>query len=573
MKMKIRYFGLFNVLLLTACATTQNNSPYYSDLDSKNLTIHQLDKHELQQKQPMYDLLVAELSLRNGDNKTAVDSYLNVLDEVNDGEIAERAVKVAVHNKDYKSALLAANKWQQIEPKNHKSYEVAATLALRLGDLDLSFAQFKKAISVQASQRLAFTSIMSILAREKHPSAVIEVSNRLAEAYPKQAYAQFMAAVVSARLSQASLALEYIDKAIALEDIPTAYGIKAKQLLKLGRRSEALETLKLAVEKNPKNHDLRMTYARLLIDVKQYKLARTEFTKLLAQSPKDADLLYTLGLLSLEANLLNDAEKYLSQLLTSHHRRGEAIYYLGRIAESKKDLSKAVDWYKQVKTGDFEFDAQLRVAKILAKMGKIQQASESLDQLKSDHQNEATLVRIYLVQAAIYSEANQQQKALDVYDVALKKIPNNNDLLYSRAITYEKIGDIKSMEEDIKQILKTEPDHAHALNAIGFALTEFPERLEDSYHYIKKALALSPDEGAIIDSMGWVEYKRGNLKRAESLLRKAYAKFPDSEIAAHLGEVLWQRGKRPEAKKVFEQAIKAEPSSTLLKKVMRRLIP
>jgi len=562
------------ILGLNGCASLETNDAYYSASDPQNLDINLDSKTAKKEPLPIYELMLAELSLRRGDNDVAVKNYLDVLKQVDSSEIAERAVKIAVHANDLDSAVIAVKKWQKLDPKNFKPYQAAGTLLFRQGHIDEAFEQYNKAIALRGiKSRLAFSSILSVLAREKGPKNVLILAKKLADKYPNNAYAQYMYGALAAKFNQSKEALVYLDQALAIEEISQIHGLKAKLLLKLGRRADAVKSLKLAVKNNPNDHKMRMTYARLLIDVKKFAEARIEFSKLLKRSPNDTNLIYTLGLLSLEANLLDDAEAYLTQLLTSRHRRGEAIYYLGRINESKKDLAKAVKWYGQVKSGDFKFDAKIRSAKLLGRMGDYDKASKVLADLKITHHDKFTLVRIYLTEAAIYRSANKFAEAMAVYNEALDKIPGNNDLLYARGITAEKVGRIDILEQDILQVLKTEPDNAHALNALGFSLSNIPNRLEDAYGYVVKALALSPDEAAIVDSMGWVEFKRGNNVKAEELLRKAYSMMQDSEIAAHLVELLWVNGKRAAAKTLINNVLKVEPKSIYIKEVMQRLIP
>ncbi|MBL7002796.1 MAG: tetratricopeptide repeat protein [Gammaproteobacteria bacterium] len=562
-----------SAILLNGCATLQKEDAYISSANPKTLTVNKPDE-AAEAPLPVYELLLAELSLRRGDNQAAVDNYLQVLDKVNSSEISERAIKIAAHVNDLDSALEAAIKWQEAEPDNFKAFQVAGTLYFRKGNLDKSFEAFNQSIVIRGvKNRLGFISVMSILSREKKPEGVLFVAKRLADHYPENAYAQFMFASLAAKLNKPKESIDYLDKALKIENVVDAHGLKAKQLLKLGRRSEASESLALAVENNPENSDLRMTYARLLIDVKQYSKARAEFTKLLALSPNDASLLYTLGLLSLESNLLDDAERYLTKLLKTRHRRNESVYYLGRINEGKKDLKQAITFYQQVNGGDFEFDAQIRAVKLLAKMGELEKAISGLDKLKLTRSNHATLARIYLTEAAIYRSKGDFAKAMLVYDEAILRVPNNSDLLYARAITAEKVGRLDILEQDLLVILKSEPKNAQALNALGFSLLSDDTRLDDAYIYIKKALELSPNEPAIIDSMGWVEFKRGNFSQSELLLRKAYSIMKDGEIAAHLGEILWVQGKRVEAKQLLHSALKNVTGKKYVKEVMERLIP
>jgi tetratricopeptide (TPR) repeat protein len=162
--------------------------------------------------------------------------------------------------------------------------------------------------------------------------------------------------------------------------------------------------------------------------------------------------------------------------------------------------------------------------------------------------------------------------AMDVYGTALDIVPGNTDLLYARALAAEKVGRIDILEEDLKAILVTEPNNAHALNALGFTLADQTDRYEEAYDYLKRAIEIMPDDPAIIDSYGWINYRLGNYEEAIRLLRNALSRFNDGEIAAHLGEVLWVSGNREEAKIVWQKALKKSPDDSLLQEIMDRFI-
>ena len=156
---------------------------------------------------------------------------------------------------------------------------------------------------------------------------------------------------------------------------------------------------------------------------------------------------------------------------------------------------------------------------------------------------------------------------------ALGIVPGNIDLLYARALVSEKLGRIDLLEADIRTILRTEPDNAHALNALGFTLADQTDRYEEAYDLLKRAIEIMPDDAAIIDSWGWVHYRLGEYEKAISLLRKALSRFDDAEISAHLGEVLWVSGRRDEAREVWSKALEKSPDDPVLQRVMQRFIP
>ena len=290
-------------------------------------------------------------------------------------------------------------------------------------------------------------------------------------------------------------------------------------------------------------------------------------------APDDAELLYTLGLLSLESQRLDDAEKYMMMLVRMDERDGEAQYYLGRIYENRKQYDQAIEWYEEVHVSDYQFDARLRIADMLGLAGRTDDAIEHLDAMLKGSQSNGSLVRIYVSKGELLRVARRYEEALTVFNTALGIIPGNNDLLYARALVAERLGHIDQLEADLKIILKTEPDNAHALNALGFTLADQTDRFEEAYDYLKRAIEIMPDDPAIIDSLGWVQYRMGNYDEAERLLRTALSRFEDAEIAAHLGEVLWVKGKQQEARGIWQKALEKSPDDPTLLKVMQRFIP
>jgi len=209
---------------------------------------------------------------------------------------------------------------------------------------------------------------------------------------------------------------------------------------------------------------------------------------------------------------------------------------------------------------------------LLSKTGRYDQAHDHLDAMLKGSQSNGSLVRIYLAIGELLRSETRFQDAVDVYTTALDIVPGNTDLLYSRGLVAERIGRLDILEQDILEILKTEPNNAHALNVLGFTLADQTDRYREAYGYLQRAIEIMPDDAAIIDSLGWVNYRLGNYDEAIRLLRRALAQFDDSEIAAHLGEVLWVSGARGEAKRVWQRALRKVPDDPLLQKTMHRFI-
>ncbi|MCB1798279.1 MAG: tetratricopeptide repeat protein, partial [Gammaproteobacteria bacterium] len=147
----------------------------------------------------------------------------------------------------------------------------------------------------------------------------------------------------------------------------------------------------------------------------------------------------------------------------------------------------------------------------------------------------------------------------------------DHDLRYNRALYIVELGDFEGMERDLRRLLDEDPDHADALNALGYTLADRNERLDEAFALVSRALKLRPDSPAVLDSMGWVLYRQGDLEQAAVYLRRALDLSQDDEIAAHLGEVLWVSGKQADARTVWRQALGHAPDSDKIRAVVERL--
>ena len=521
-----------------------------------------------------YNLMVGEIALNQGNTGVAIERYLALSKSQQDPAIAERAVRIAVYGQNLEAAVEAARRWIELEPDRIEARQVIAAIYIRQDNVDEAFNYIDSLIETSELEDVQlFPPLLGILVREKNTETVLAVSKRIADKHSDRAYAQYLHGMLAAQSGRAEEALQYLDRTLELDEIEGVHASRARVLLRLGRAGEAVVSLEKAVASKPDDQALRLTYARLLVDIKEYEKARVQFEKLLQASPDDAELLYTLGLLSLESQNLDDAEKYMMMLIRLDEREGEAQYYLGRIYEQRKQYDKAIEWYEQVHVGDYQFDARLRIADMLGLAGKTDEAIEHLDAMLRGSQSNGSLVRIYIAKGELLRLAHRYEDALAVFNTALEIVPGNSDLLYARALVAERLGRIDQLEADLKVILKTEPDNAHALNALGFTLADQTERYEEALAYIKRAIEIMPDDPAIIDSLGWVQYRLGNYDEAIRLLRKALSRFDDPEIAAHLGEVLWVTGKHKEARGIWQKALQKSPDDPVLLRVMQRFIP
>jgi len=342
-------------------------------------------------------------------------------------------------------------------------------------------------------------------------------------------------------------------------------------LQKNDEQQVALDWLARNLDVYSNNFNLRLIYARLLTDARRFDEARAQFEQLSAEAPDNPDVLYALGLLSLQANQLEEADGYFQRLIELGERVHESRYYLGRISEEQGRIDDAAAYYMAVEQSQNYIDAQIRMSVILTRQDKIEQALEHLDSIQPASDGDRKLLA--QAEAEILIHEKRYQEAMEIYNAALEKNEDDTDLLYSRAMLAEKMDRLGLMERDLRAILRQDPEHAQALNALGYTLADRTDRLQEAHELIERALEVSPDDFYILDSMGWVLYRMGRLDEAVTYLRRALKQRKDPEVAAHLGEVLWVKGKREEAREVWETALQATPDDERLLDVIQRFNP
>jgi len=316
-------------------------------------------------------------------------------------------------------------------------------------------------------------------------------------------------------------------------------------------------------------NEVRMNLARLLVNQKRLSEAKPEFVKLAQASKNNPEILAVVGLLSFQARDYAEAEQYFRQAIATDLKDKEQIYiYLGQVAEKQKKDKQAIDWYNKVEPGEHYLDAKLNIASVIARTKGTDEALKMLDEL-SDLTNEQ-LVVVVQAQASLLVQAKRHQEAYDILDKAINNLPNTPGIIYDYAMAAEKLGHMDIVEKELRKLIQIKPDFAQAYNALGYSLADHNVRLEEARALIEKALTLSPNDHFILDSMGWVEYRLGKLDKAVDYLRRAYSTQTDPEIAAHLGEVLWQQGKREEALQIWGDALRDYPDNEVLQSTSKK---
>jgi tetratricopeptide (TPR) repeat protein len=332
---------------------------------------------------------------------------------------------------------------------------------------------------------------------------------------------------------------------------------------------EPFDRLHRAVNTYPDNEALRLQYARLLASEKKLAEARHEFDALRKLSPRNGDYLYSLALIDLEMAHYDDAEQWLTALLALEQRVDEAYYYLGRVASARDDTEAAVAAFKKVGPSREFSDAIRRAGRLTLAQDDLTGFAEIFYAARTTSPGQAEA--LYLLQAELLQESDLTADAIGVLSEGLHDFPESLSLLYARAMAEETMGNIDAMEVDLRAVLALDANNATTLNALGYTLTIHTTRYAEAAELIERALTLSPGEPAILDSLGWVYFKLGRNNQAIDLLQQAYNKFPDPEVAAHLGEALWSTGKRDAARDIWRRSLEQHPDSIHITSAIERL--
>ena len=522
----------------------------------------------------MYKVLVAEIALQRGHYDVAVKNYLQMGEARRDPRLLERAARIAVYAHDDKRALEAARQWVELEPDNVDAREVVTAFYIRSGQYDEAQRQLEALLAINDKENNgnAFMLIAGLLGRQQDKQAALEVMQRLVDTRPDDPNALVALSHLAVRAGVLDQAEQAIKRVVELEPDRVDANIQLARILSMrGKSEEALKLLTAAVKNNPTDTGLRTIYARSLADNKQLDKAYAQFKIIDKQTPDEPENLRLLGMVALELSRLDEADRYFLRLnRVGQGYESESSYYLGRIDEEfHKDPDAAIKWYSKVDRGDKYLESQIRIALLLAQKGEVTEARGQLSAITPRSPGE--LMRIYLVDGQILRDAGRSQEAIKVFTAGLDELPENADLLYARAMTFGRAGRYDEMENDLKKILTRDPDNVDALNALGYSLADHTRRYTEAFGYIQRALELQPDSYFVLDSMGWVQYRLGDYQKAVSYLRRALDTSFDSEIAAHLTEVLWVMGDKRSAREVWDKALKVAPGNKVLLDVMNRL--
>jgi len=520
----------------------------------------------------VFQTLVGEFALQRGDVRFGLDAWNDLARRTRDPKVIERAVEVAGFARQYDLALDLAKLWLEVEPDSPKAQQAQSSLLVMANRLDELAPQLAKLIAEDAPNIAAnLMQLNRMLVRQTDKKAVQQLVDRVAAPYAGMPEAHFAMSQAAANAGDADRALGEIEKALQLRPDWEAAALIRAQLQLRQSSLRAIEGLDDFVVRYPAAQDARLMLARLLITEKRYGEARVHFDRLLKELPDSPEVIYPVAMLALQQGDVATGRKQLEKLLNGEfHDKSAVHFFLGQLDEEQALPEPALAHYRQVTAGDQFLVARSRAAQILRQQGRLEEAREILHGLGS---TPAEKTQFLLAEAQLLREAGREPEALALLESALLRQPENLELLYETALLAERQGKPEVLESRLKKLLALKPDHAHALNALGYSWADRNIHLGEAEALLVKAVRLAPDDPFIMDSMGWVLYRQGKLNEALQILERAYALKADPEIAAHLGEVLWRLERKDEARQLLDEAARRNPDNDVLAAAIKKLLP
>ncbi|MDR0996738.1 MAG: tetratricopeptide repeat protein [Zoogloeaceae bacterium] len=538
--------------------------------------------------QTLFLILAGEMALAQGQVGVATESYKEAALFSRSPEVVERAAQLAAAARRADLALALTKLWRDLQPASTDAFDMEAELLYQAGRFPELTVFLGKGLKTapRAAQQNIFELVARLAdsgvdpARRGDFRAMADALGELAPQLPEAHYLQALGA----------LAME--DRAAARAQIQQARQLgfaDQENLILLDARliaqekgdagaKEIIAQLSAFLKTHPKADKARLALARAYLSQNDVKPARAQFSRLARDNPDRPDILYPAALLALEENDPASARDLLTRLLALPFDKGTTLFFLGQTEEADKKPADALTWYQRVPSGSGHFwqarEAAVRVMLQTPAPDRAAQIKAALDYVeKTPAETPADRLLRDRLKARLQVEGGDFDGAYQTLSAAAKEAPDEPNLVYDLALAADRIGRFEEMESLLRKLIAAQPDNANALNALGYSLADRNQRLPEALGLIGKALELDPGSPYIQDSMGWALYRLGRMDAALAALEKAWKILPDPEIAAHLGEVLWQSGRQSEAIQLWNEAAKAAPENDTLQATRKRFLP
>ena len=535
------------------------------------LSTQRIDRESEHISDQIYELLAADLSLHYGDKEQSLEHYYKAALLSNDIQVYRATIAIAVSSNAYRKAADIAERWYRSDADNLELNGILALIYIELKNYRRALTHIEFALSQDLSviDKQAFVQMFTMRSVDDSMAVI----NELEKFALDKTYILLLRAYVTFFYGSYEQALEAIARALLLTPkLDKAILLKADILFALNKNQAGLDWLASQAALHQDSFNIQAKAATIFQHY-GHEVPAARFYQTAYQLNSD-DVTFTLEFALF--NLTNKQFARAADLLDRYRSLGgdaeATTYYRGLLAERRGDLDAALNYYQAVSSDAIRQDAVVQIAKIYQSQGKLELAKEQFDRIRAHSRGPDEKVQLYIVQADAMKEAGLAEQALQLYDEALQQHPDSSSLMYSRGMLALKLDQFETFEQDMKRIIQSEPNNWHALNALGYTLADRNMQLQDARTYIRRAYQLNPTEPAILDSMGWIEFRLNNLELARYYVQKAASMTRHAEILGHLVEIFWMQQKQQQALELMDDALKEFPNDEYLLRLHRQLV-
>ena len=562
-------------LSLSGCAFLQDNQESQSTSSPDDATASPAEpsadiRYADFEPEELYLLLSGEIAAQRGRFDVTLVNYMKAAQQSRDLGVIERTMRIAQSlNADNAQQKLAAL-WLEVAPDNMQAHRISAIQAVKKNELETALGHMEKIMDLGGDSDFDSLAAMAGNLPPEQQQELLDLYQQLEQRHPDNPELQYSIALLLKVTGEPQQALAKLEPLLdSKPDFQPALILKGDLLYQTNQKQQALDHLRANTRQFPDNRQMGTLYGRMLIGEGELQTAQNEFRRLVNRFPDVPGLRLSYALVALENDQIALAEEELTRLIEQGHHSDEAHYYLGRIADEENENEQAIGYYRNVEKGNYFFPALARASELMAEQGELDEALADIREIRKNNPDQDENFR--LLEINLLLDRDHDERALQAANEALESFPGNVRIRYARAMLLDSMDKPEQAEADLRTIIEEQPDNAVALNALGYILTTRTDRLDEARDYIERALAIDPENPAILDSMGWVLYLQGNTDESLSYLSRAWEAYADPEVAAHYGEALWQTGNQEQARSIWREGFEQDPDHPILTETVERL--
>ncbi|MEC9205696.1 MAG: tetratricopeptide repeat protein [Pseudomonadota bacterium] len=512
----------------------------------------------------IYNIIYINFALEKSKYKEALKLFMRDIDLMTDTKLFKKMARISMQLNKFQNTGIIISRWLELEPGDLQAHNIGISASLEEGDFQKAELIFQNYMNIiNEDDKSYYARLITILSENRNRSNVIKFFDNYLEKHNNRLLTENFIELLRF-YNQNIKALEYIEKIGTYND-RTLIRYKAASLSSINKPNEAIEVLNNYL-KSKKNTDRQVQFELISIylSIGDLNSAERLINDVLEIDSGNVDLIFRIGIMCYNSKAFDLAEKHLSYLLSMDLMSSDVNYFLGSIDYDKGNYLESIRHFERVTSGDRKFAAQIKKSSSIAKARNLSEAITFLESLKKRYVSDLMKVNILLAEINLFNEAERYGEVVNLVNRHIPEHKKNLRLIYARAMAYESMKNVELMEKDLKLILSIDSNNTNTLNALGYSLVIHTDRYDEAEKYIRKALEYDPGNAAILDSMGWVLYKKGDLENALYYIELAYNKDQDPEIVEHFCEILIKSGLHKKSREVMEREIRRNPENSSL---------